>query len=152
MRYPDLPEPFDPEPEAWLAVLRTEVDAMHGERVVLCHSLGCLLWMLFARECSSAAAQRVLLVAPPCDWSIPAIARFRPHDVDQGVLDRACPQTLMLWSDPDPYCPGGAFDTYGALSPAAIEIPDGGHLNTDAGYGPWPEAERWALGDAYSSL
>src|SRR3954469_24368185 len=60
--YPDLPDPFDPRPEDWLAALGAELAAMEGERVVLCHSLACLLWLLHARDSSGRQADRVLLV------------------------------------------------------------------------------------------
>src|SRR3954447_23225826 len=43
--YPDLPDPFDPDLDTWLDVLRTELAAMEGERILLCHSLATLLWM-----------------------------------------------------------------------------------------------------------
>jgi predicted alpha/beta hydrolase family esterase len=145
VRYPDLPDPLEPQPQDWLALLREELAAMEGERVVLCHSLGCLLWMLFAAECPRVAADRVLLVAPPCDWSIPAIGRFRPNRTDQKTLDAAARETLVLWADPDPYCPGGALRAFAGAFSNAVEIDGGGHLNTDAGYGAWPAIERWAL-------
>ncbi|MFL5893511.1 MAG: RBBP9/YdeN family alpha/beta hydrolase [Thermoleophilaceae bacterium] len=147
VRYPDLPEPFEPQPDDWLAVLRTELDALDGERVVLCHSLGCLLWLLHARDGARAAADRVLLVAPPCLREVAAVERFWPEGVTAADVERACPATLMVWSAPDPYCPASAPAAFPGVFPRAIEIPGGGHLNTDAGYGPWPLVEQWALGE-----
>ena len=45
VRYPALPEPDAPELERWLATLEQELAALGGEqRVVVCHSLACLLW------------------------------------------------------------------------------------------------------------
>jgi predicted alpha/beta hydrolase family esterase len=153
VRYPELPDPFEPELGPWLEVLRSEVAAMDGERVVLCHSLACLLWMHYAREVDAPVAERVLLVAPPCDRGVPAIDRFwPPNDVDKGALVRACARTLVLWAEPDPYCPGGAMAAFVDAFPDSVRIPDGGHLNTDAGYGPWPEVERWALDGDFGSL
>jgi predicted alpha/beta hydrolase family esterase len=147
VRYPDLPEPFDPQPDEWLAALRPELDALEGERIVLCHSLACLLWMLHAREGANGAADRVLLVAPPCTDAIAAVARFRPDGVTAEHLLTAAGATRMLCSEVDPYCPRGAAVVFG--DPLALDyevIPGGGHLNTDAGYGAWPDVERWALG------
>jgi predicted alpha/beta hydrolase family esterase len=145
--YPDLPDPFDPHPEPWMAVLRDELAAMDGERVVLCHSLACLLWLLHARSGAASAAERVLLVAPPCAWDIEPVARFRPDGVAPGDVQRAAGLTRMLCAEPDPYCPSGAAVVYGGPLELDYElIPDGGHLNADAGFGPWPEVEEWALG------
>jgi predicted alpha/beta hydrolase family esterase len=63
--FPELPDPFDPHPDAWLEALQPELAALEGERVVLCHSLACLLWLLNARAGATDVADRVLLVAPP---------------------------------------------------------------------------------------
>jgi predicted alpha/beta hydrolase family esterase len=53
----------------------------------------------------------------------------------------------MLCSDADPYCLAGAGSTFGDPLELDYEvIPGGGHLNADAGYGAWPEVERWAVG------
>jgi predicted alpha/beta hydrolase family esterase len=146
VRYPDLPDPFDPKPDEWLAALQPELASLHGERVVLCHSLACLLWLLNARDGARAAAERVLLVAPPCTGDIEQDARFRPDGVTAEDVERAAGATRMLCSDADPYCPAGAAPTFGdALELDYEVIAGGGHLNTDAGYGPWPEVEEWAL-------
>lgn len=118
---------------------------MEGERVVLCHSLACLLWMLHARDSSGRQADRVLLVAPPCAWNIAPVARFRPDGVTRADIDEAAGLTCGICSTGDPSCEAGAFSAFPFLE---LEVLEGaGHLNTDAGYGPWPEVERWALGE-----
>jgi uncharacterized protein len=146
VRYPELPDPFDPKPDEWLAALGPELAALDGERIVLCHSLACLLWMLNARDGAADVADRVLLVAPPCTDEVEQVVRFRPHGVDAGHLRAAAQVTRMLCSDVDPYCPAGAASTFGDPLELDFEvITGGGHLNSDAGYGPWPEVEAWAL-------
>jgi predicted alpha/beta hydrolase family esterase len=146
VRYPDLPDPFDPRPGDWLAVLRGELAAMDGERVLFCHSLSCRLWLLHARAGATRAADRVLLVAPPCADDIEPVARFRPDGVTADDVRLACARTLMVCSDDDPYCAAGAIAT--CADPLGIDyqlIPGAGHVNTEAGYGPWRWAEDWAL-------
>jgi predicted alpha/beta hydrolase family esterase len=146
VRYPGLPDPFDPDPDTWRACLREELAALQGERVVLCHSLACRLWLLHARDNDGMAAERVLLVAPPCADEIEAVARFRPDGVSAAAVRRAAAQTLIVCSDQDPYCSAGAVATY--AEPLGVRyrlVPGAGHLNTDAGYGPWPWVEQWAL-------
>ena len=146
MSYPDLPEPFDPQPSDWLAALHPELAAMEGKRIVLCHSLACLLWLAHARNGAADAADRVLLVAPPCTEEVEAVVRFQPAGVTAADVRRAASVTRMLCSEADPYCPAGAASVFG--DPLGLDyevIPGGGHLNTDAGYGAWPEVEDWAL-------
>ena len=75
------------------------------------------------------------------------LASFWPIPVDAPSVAAAARRTLLVCSDGDPYCPEGADAVYGA--PLGIEtevIPGGGHLNTDAGRGPWPAVERWCRG------
>jgi predicted alpha/beta hydrolase family esterase len=143
--YPDLPEPFEPQPEDWLAALRKELDAMEGERIVLCHSLACLLWMLNARDSDKPQAERALLVAPPC-LDVPVVQRFRADGVSSADLDRAAPDTLVVYSEPDPYCPPSPPKAFPGVFPRLELVEGGGHLNADAGYGPWPAVEEWSLG------
>ena len=112
---------------------------------MLCHSLACLLWLLNARAGATDVADRVLLVAPPCTDEIEPVVRFRPDDVTPADVERAAGETLMLWGEPDPYCPAGAGVAFDGLFANAKRFPGAGHLNTDAGYGPWPEVENWAL-------
>jgi predicted alpha/beta hydrolase family esterase len=139
--FPDLPEPDLPRLEPWLETLAE----LRGDRdVVVCHSLGCVLW-LHHRARGGPPAERVLLVAPPCpDADVPEIAAFYPVPRDPAVAEGA----LLVCSDDDPYCPGGAARTYGEPLGLRVElIPGGGHLNVDAGFGPWPQLERWAVGE-----
>ena len=103
MSYPDLPDPYDPKPDEWLAALRPELEAMEGERVVLCHSLACLLWLLNARAGATDVADRVLLVAPPCTGDVEAVVRFRADGVMLADVERAAGETLMFCGSPDPY-------------------------------------------------
>jgi predicted alpha/beta hydrolase family esterase len=143
--YPDLPEPFDPQPEEWLDALERELDNL-DEPVVVCHSLGCLLWLRFAARAQDRTAERVLLVAPPWREDVAAVVRFKPDGVQPEHVRRVAGETLIACSDNDPYCPAGAVTTYAEpLEIRARVIPGAGHINTDAGYGEWPAVEAWAL-------
>lgn len=145
MSYPELPDKYDPCPEAWLEALQPELAALEGERIVLCHSLACLLWLLNARAGASDVADRVLLVAPPCTSEVEAVVRFQPRGVTAADVRRAAASTLMFWGEPDPYCPATAIVAFQGLFENVRAFPGGGHLNTDAGYGPFPDVESWAL-------
>ena len=139
--YPDLPDPYEPRPEAWLAAV---AELRREDDVVVCHSLACVTW-LHHRDRGGAPAARALLVAPP--WTEPMfepLAPFFPPPLRQGLV----PEARVVCSDDDPYCPAGAVERYAV--PLGLEsdvLPGAGHINTDAGFGPWPAVEAWVYGE-----
>ena len=144
VRFPDLPAPYQPQRQAWLDALSRE---RTGGEVVLCHSLGCILW-LHHRAGGGPDAERVLLVAPPGpDAGVPEIENFFPVPVRPELVMGA----QLVCGDDDPYCPGGAHNVYAGLELEATVIPGGGHVNPDAGFGPWPQLEAWC-GDPRAPL
>jgi uncharacterized protein len=141
--YPDLPDADMPSLQGWRDVFAAELEALpEGEVVLVCHSLACLLYLHHVAD-GGPQADRVLLVAPPSESAgVAAIAAFFP--VPLPALQHGA---RLVCSDDDPYCPEGAATLYG--EPLAIPVdlvPGGGHLNPEAGYGPWPEVEAWCLG------
>jgi predicted alpha/beta hydrolase family esterase len=140
--YPDLPDADMPSLHTWREALHGELDALPGgEVVVVCHSLSCLLWLHHVAE-GGAQADRVLLVSPPSETAaVPQIAGFFPVP-----LPALATGARLVCSDNDPYCPEGAETVYGeALGIPVDVLPGAGHMNLDAGYGPWPAAEAWCL-------
>ena len=138
--YPDLPDAEMPSLHSWRERLQGELEALpEGETVVVCHSLSCLLWLHHVAE-GGAQADRVLLVAPPSESAgLPEIAAFFP-----SPLPRLTTGARLVCSDNDPYCPEGAVSLYGD----GDVLPGQGHINPDAGYGPWPSVEAWARGES----
>jgi predicted alpha/beta hydrolase family esterase len=145
--YLDLPDPDEPRPEAWLGVLLAEVERLGSEGLVMaCHSLGAVTWLHLAARTDRRLAERALLVAPPSAGAgVPVIAEFVPAPLDAEAVARAAGSTRLVCSDMgDPYRPEGP-ELYEPLGIPIDVIPGGGHLNTDAGYGPWPAVEAWCL-------
>ncbi|HEY2603184.1 MAG TPA: alpha/beta hydrolase [Thermoleophilaceae bacterium] len=147
--YPGLPEPDTPSLRPWLDALDAELREPDG-LVVLCHSLACVLWLQHARRSEGPAVERVLLVAPPSPAAeLPGVSGFFPLSVESADVARAAVSTRVVWASGDPYCPEGAGRLYAEpLGLPACAVEDGGHINPDAGYGPWPAVERWCLGSA----
>jgi uncharacterized protein len=140
--YPDLPDADMPSLQAWRSRLQGEVEAVpEGELVVLCHSLSCLLWLHHVAD-GGVQADRVLLAAPPSETAnVPQIADFFPVP-----LPKLKAGARLAASDDDPYCPEGAHTLYAEPLGVPFDvIPGGGHLNPEAGFGPWPEVEAWCL-------
>jgi predicted alpha/beta hydrolase family esterase len=141
--FPVLPEPYAPALPAWRSALAAELDALEAPPIVVCHSLGCVLWLHHAAA-GGAAAERVLLVAPPSPSGAPSVlAAFFPVPVDPDAV-AAAGATRLACSDNDPYCPEGAAAIYGGPLGVPVDlVPGGGHLNPTAGLGPWPAVEAW---------
>jgi predicted alpha/beta hydrolase family esterase len=149
--YPDLPDPFAPQLGPWLEALDAALDGLgdgRADATVLCHSLSCALWLHHAARAEATPVRRVLLVAPPSlGAGVAAIEPFFPIPLDAAAVASAARETRLVASDNDPYCPEGAIALYaGPLGVRSELLPGGGHVNTDAGYGPWPGVEAWAYG------
>lgn len=148
---PSLPDPDRPALDRWLPVLRDRLMAVppEAELVVAAHSCGAALWLHHAATVGDAArrADRVLLVAPPApDWSHPDAAGLLPYPVDAQALRRAAGVTRLVVGTGDPYL--AMHRAHGLAEALQVEmdvILDGGHLNTDAGYGPWSAVLSWTL-------
>lgn len=154
---PQFTEPDRPDLEVWLGELRHHLEAAPsgGERVVLAHSCGALLWLHHAARLADAALRfdRVLLVAPPGPrWHEPDVHGFSPVTLDAAGVRRAAARTQLVVSDNDEACSvDEAMDMAARLKIDLDVIPGGGHLNTAAGYGPWPAVLDW-IGDRSTRL
>jgi len=143
--YPELPEPFTPHLADWLDVLDAELERRPD--AVVCHSLACVLWLHHAGRSAGRPVERVLLVAPPSESvNCDDLHGFFPLSVASSDVAHAAASTRLVCSENDPYCPECAARVYG--EPLGIEtqlIAGAGHINPEAGYGPWPDVERWLL-------
>jgi len=146
VRFPDLPDPDTPDPDSWRREVLAELALLDGhERVVICHSLSCVTWLAVAQELQRPV-DRVALVAPPSLRSgLRELEPFFPVTAAAADVASAAAHTRLVCSDNDPYCPEGAADLYGHPLGVPVDLLSGrGHLNPEAGFGPWPAAEEWA--------
>lgn len=151
VRYPALPTPDAPELERWLSTLKLELAALGGEqRVVVCHSLGCLLWFHAAARGVGTPVARLLLVSPLASERVPdSGASFRLDEFDRdAVRSSVSGEIAIACSDADPYNPAGAQSLYGdPLDVTATIVGGARHITPDSGYGAWPFASAWCLDD-----
>jgi uncharacterized protein len=148
--YPALPEPDAPDPAEWERELLALLDRMiGGERVVVAHSLACLLWFRAAPQLAEEArVDRLLLVAPPACEDLPeGAARFRNQALDADAVRASVRDRIRIaCSGSDPYNRAGARALYADPIGADLDTIQGaGHITPDTGYGPWPSLEEWCL-------
>jgi len=155
VQYPELPACDQPCPDRWGIAFRSELGRLAArrddERVVVAHSLGCVLWLReAARVAPSRRVDRVALVCPPCPGAaVPELAGFYPTGAEREAVAAAARETRLICTDDDPYCPGDNAARYWAqpLGLTVDLLPGAGHVNVEAGFGPWPEMEAWCLGE-----
>jgi predicted alpha/beta hydrolase family esterase len=145
--FPDLPNFDTPQLSEWLPALTEALAGLPADGYdIVAHSLGAVLWLHHAVDPgASPTPARVALIAMPAGAPLLEVApSFLPVPLDIDTVRKAADGTVLVGGDNDPYCPDGVARTYGApLKMAATVIPDGGHLNLESGFGPWPAVLDW---------
>ena len=148
---PALPGADQPALDLWLPALRRRLAAVpaSAELVVAAHACGVALWLHHAATIDGRArrADRVLLVAPPDpEWPDPEVGDLVPYPRQPRSLRRAAGVTRLVVGTGDEHIT--MHRVHALAEELQIEldvIPDGEHIDTEAGYGPWPSVLRWSL-------
>ena len=149
--YPQFPAPEQPSVSDWLDLLHAELAQLGDqERVVVCHSLGCALWLRAAQTLpADLRVTRVLLVSPLGEQAFtPANgnAEFKLDHVNSELVAAASAKPPhVVVSATDPYAPANTRTWSDALNLDCDVLPAGGHITPEDGYGPWPAALAWCL-------
>lgn len=122
----------DPHLPGWTRGIRREINNAPGRVIIVAHSFGALA----AAQAASDYANRVsgaLLVAP-ADPDYFGIADYLPR---HGL---GFP-TIVVTSSNDPWISlGRATELSSVWGAELISLGDAGHINTESGFGPWPDA------------
>lgn len=149
--FPMLPDQDTPERTAWSDAVAKAL--ARGPEVVICHSLANLAWIDSVATHDVPRAAKVLLVAPPGQVEVDSLRQsmkgFTRCVLDTEAIARAAAEVRMVSSDADPYCAGGAAKVYAQPLGIAHDLlgPETGHINVATGFGPWPQALAWCLGE-----
>jgi uncharacterized protein len=124
-----------PECSAWSGVLEETIRHAPPPVVILAHSIGCLA-TVFAIANAPVAA--LVLVAPTDAERSDAPGAL--HTFTPIPMTPLATPALLVASDSDPYCTLERAEGFAQAWKADLEIvTDGGHINADAGFGPWPD-------------
>jgi predicted alpha/beta hydrolase family esterase len=130
-----------PDRDAWTGRLTAAVDAAPGA-VLVAHSLGCAVVVHAAAARPGLPVAAALLVAPAdVDREHSATGRLR------GFVPMPCTalpfRTVVVASTDDPHMTVVRARAFaGDWGAEFIEAGALGHINVDAGFGPWPDGER----------
>ncbi|MBM2623826.1 alpha/beta hydrolase [Actinoplanes sp. LDG1-06] len=149
--YPQFPAPEKPLAQEWTDLLTAELAQLGGqERVVVCHSLGCALWLRVAQTLpAELRVSRVLLVSPLGEQAFTAAngnEEFRLEHVDRELLAAASSKPpRVVASTTDPYAPADARAWSAELGMDCDVLSDAGHITPGDGYGPWQGVLDWCV-------
>ncbi|GAA1187053.1 RBBP9/YdeN family alpha/beta hydrolase [Pseudonocardia alaniniphila] len=149
--YPQFPAPEQPSMSEWIDLLHAELAQLGDqERVVVCHSLGCALWLQAAQTLpADLRVTRVLLVSPLGAQAFTAAngnEEFKLERVDRELLKAASAKPPhVVVSETDPYAPADPRAWSAALDLDCDILPAAGHITPADGYGQWPAALDWCL-------
>jgi predicted alpha/beta hydrolase family esterase len=135
VRQPDWDAPVR---EPWAQAVADMVNAAERPVVLVAHSLG-VATAINALGLMTRRPHGAFLVAPP-DLDDPTLDP--PQILGFGPYPRASLPfpSLVIGSKNDPYCTAEASEALSvAWGSLYINAGDAGHINTEAGFGPWPE-------------
>ncbi|MER5458110.1 alpha/beta fold hydrolase [Micromonospora sp. NPDC002389] len=144
-RHPDYR--WAPEPPGPPLVLRDRVAALHEAvhastepAVLVAHSAGCVSTVVWAAAHTGPVVGALLVTPPVIDGYEPD----EPGDLPWIVPRTPLPfPTVLVASRTDPYTTFAQFTEYAEdWGAELVDAGEVGHLDSAAGFGPWPEGER----------
>ncbi len=161
VRAPKMPDPLDPRPDAWMAVLHAALADIPADATltVLAHSLGAVNWIRHAAMSQQSGftrpgpqAERVLLVAPPYvirempPLDLAGTADFFPPTLSPEGVKSVATETTIIASDTDDYATFDQSSAYAhGLGVDIQKLSGAGHISPYYGYGEWPWVFEWAM-------
>jgi uncharacterized protein len=124
-----------PRLDAWAQAVADTVTSVRGPVILAAHSFGCLAAAhAIAQGLTGDAVAGVLFVAPASPDKFRFAGAFEPRRL--GV------PSVLIASMTDPWMPfDQAMRLASQLGSAFVNLGDAGHINTAAGFGPWPRAK-----------
>ena len=124
-----------PNLDGWASRVAQTLAQEKGPFVIAAHSYGCLATAhAFARDVSQADVAGILFVAPASPRKFLSVGKFAAQRL--GV------PSILIGSETDPWMPAGeARELARQLGSTFVNLGEAGHINTAAGFGPWPRAK-----------
>ncbi len=139
--FPLLDTPHFPSKNRWMKQVKALLNDMNPD-IVICHSLGCTLWLHLCNEGEIAPVSRLLLVAPPrltCEIEI--LKTFFPIEPPKNLFAN---EAMMVTSDNDPYMSHvEAQELQKSLGVEMKVLEKAGHINDASGYTEWLWVKEW---------
>ena len=137
---------LQPRLDDWLARLDRDVRAWATPPVLAAHSLACALvahWATRAASSGRGVPVKAALLVAPADVDSPAHTPDEVRSFSPIPLVRLPFPSILVASTIDPFVSlTRAKELAAAWGSRLVTLPGAGHVNADAGFGPWPEGRR----------
>ncbi len=142
--FPSLPNRDLPSLKIWMDFTTKEINHFNPD-IVVCHSLGNILWFHLLEKLNIKTLDKLLLVAPVRkDCEIEELKEFFPYKVPKDLKAK---KTSLIVSTNDVYMNlHEASELQHELNIDMNILENAGHINSDSGYGPLKEALDWIKG------
>ncbi len=132
---------LEPRREDWLTTLDRYVAECVAPPVLVAHSLACALVAHWAGRPNSTAKGALLVAPADVDsplWTPEEVRSFSPIP----LVRLPCPSIVVASTD-DPFASLERATAFAAAwGSRMVTLERAGHINADAGFGPWPEGKR----------
>lgn len=139
--FPKLPNQDMPELKQWLDYLDNEIKHFKPD-IIVCHSLANILWFHYATKYKVKELDKLMLVSPvspKCE--IKELESFFPYPLPKNLGAKT---KIMAAGDDDPFIELDELYRLSSLLGIGLKvIENGGHLNTQSGYGELKCAYDW---------
>lgn len=133
---------LQPRLDHWLEALERETLACEAPPVLVAHSLACPLVAHWAAR-TRGTARAALLVAP-ADVDSPAHTPDEVRSFSPIPLAPLPFPSIVVASTDDPFVTLARATAFARAWGSRLAILErAGHINADAGFGPWPEGRQW---------
>lgn len=143
--FPTMPNKENPKLNEWLEFLYKEFVHFQPD-IVVCHSLGTILWLHFCERYSFENIKKLMLVAPVRqDPQIESIGEFFPYPI---LTNLRSDEVIAVGSTNDEYMSTEeAIKFQSELNIGMKIMENAGHINAKSGFGELSCAVDWILGN-----
>lgn len=139
--FPSLPNRDLPHLKVWMEALKIEFDRFQPD-MVICHSLGTILWFHFVEKYKIKELDKLMLVAPvrqKCD--VKEMSTFFPYPVPSDLRSK---ESILVGSTDDEYLDlDEAIQLQSQLNIGLKVLQNAGHINIQSGFGELSCAIDW---------
>lgn len=148
--FPQFSKNSKPVLKNWLGELNSLINNIEGEKVIIAHSLGVILWFHYTNSYKIEEVSSLLLVAPPGNSALSSIKElnsFADINIDKDKFKKSAKKIRLVATENDSYCIENAINIYGKALNLDYDIlsPDKGHINMKSGYGEWKSVYNWCF-------